>query len=212
MSTVHSTEYLVGLVRALCDQIGEVEWVEFKRNNADPQKIGEYISALANAAALNGKVHAYILWGIDNETHDIVGTDFNPVTAKKGNEMLESWLLRLLNPKINFHFDMVDFDNRRVVILRIDRATHHPVSFSGTKFIRIGEVKKPFKEAPDRERELWRVFDQTTFENLVVAEHLNDEKVLSLLDYPSYFDLLELSLPANRDGIIEALFDDCLII
>ena len=79
MSTARSAEYSAGLVQELCNFTGEVEWVEFKRNKADPQEIGEYISALANAAALNGKVHAYMLWGVDNETHDIVGTDFNPV-------------------------------------------------------------------------------------------------------------------------------------
>ncbi len=211
MSTVCSAEYLVGLVRELCHFIGEVEWVEFKHNKADPQAIGEYISALANAAALNGMVHAYVLWGVDNETHDIVGTDFNPVTARKGNEALESWLLRLLEPKIRFRFDTVDIDNQRVVILQIDRATHHPVSFSGTEYIRISEVKKPLKKAPDREQELWRIFDQTPFENLIVSEHLNAEKVLSLLDYPTYFDLLELPLPANHDRIIEALSEDGLI-
>ncbi len=211
MSTAHSAEYLAGLVRELCRFISEVEWVEFKRNKAAPQEIGEYISALANAAALNGKAHAYVLWGIDNETHDIIGTDFNPATARKGNEALESWLLRLLEPKIRFRFDTVDIDNRRIVILEIDRATHHPVSFSGTEYIRIGEVKKPLKKAPDRERELWRIFDQTLFEGLIASERLDVEKVLSLLDYPSYFDLLELPLPVNRDGIIEALSEDNLI-
>ena len=211
MSAVHSAEYLTGLVRELCHLIGEAEWVEFKRNKADPQEIGQYISALANAAALNGKVHAYVVWGVDNETHDIVGTDFNPAIARKGNEALESWLLRLLDPKIRFRFDMVEIDNRQIVILEIDRAIHHPVSFSGTEYIRIGEVKKPLKEASDRERELWRIFDQIPFEELVVAERLKAEKVLSLLDYPTYFNLLELPLPANRDGIIQALYEDGLI-
>ena len=211
MSTARSAEYSAGLVQELCNFTGEVEWVEFKRNKADPQEIGEYISALANAAALNGKVHAYILWGVDDETHDIVGTDFNPVIARKGNEALESWLLRLLEPKIRFRFDRVDINSRRVVILEVDRAIHNPVSFSGTEYVRIGEVKKPLKKAPDRERDLWRIFDQKPFEGLVVAERLPIEEVLSLLDYPSYFDLLELPLPANRDGIIEALSDDGLI-
>jgi ATP-dependent DNA helicase RecG len=37
------------------------------------------------------------------------------------------------------------------------------------------------------------------------------DEVLRLLDYPAYFDLLELPLPANRDGILTALADDGLI-
>ena len=58
-------EYLAGLVGTLRQLPRETEWVEFKVNQAtEPQTIGEYISALANGAALNGKESAYLLWGI----------------------------------------------------------------------------------------------------------------------------------------------------
>ena len=50
-----------------------------------------------------------------------------------------------------------------------------------------------------------------TLESLVSAKHPNKEKVLDLLDYPSYFDLLKLPLPASRDRIIKSLSDDRLI-
>lgn len=78
MSTTYSHDHLAGLVREMCNLTGEVEWVEFKHNMAVPQEIGEYISALANAAALNGKIHAYVLWGVANETHEVLGTTFDP--------------------------------------------------------------------------------------------------------------------------------------
>jgi ATP-dependent DNA helicase RecG len=211
MTTPRSNDYLASLVQELRKLAGEVEWVEFKHNQANPQEIGEYISALSNAAALNGKAHAYLIWGIENATHEILGTDFEPLTAKKGNEPLESWLLRLLNPKIDFRFDPVEIDGKQLVILSIDRAARTPVRFSGTEYIRIGEVKKPLKEAPDRERTLWRIFDQVPFEELIAAEYQDADRVLRLLDYPAYFDLLELPLPSNRDGILEALASDHLI-
>ncbi len=211
MSATHPDKYLVGLVQKLCQLPSESEWVEFKQNKADPQEIGEYISALSNAAALNNEVQAYVIWGVENETHEIVGTRFCPANAKKGNEPLESWLLRLLQPKIQFRFYTVKIDGLQVVILKIDRANRNPVSFSGKEYIRIGEVKKPLIAAPDRERALWRIFDQRSFEDLVVVEHLTVEEVLSKLDYPKYFDLLELPLPVNHDRIIEALSNDRLI-
>jgi ATP-dependent DNA helicase RecG len=204
-------DYLAGLVRELVKLPNEEPWVEFKQNNAEPQMIGEYLSALANAAALNGKAHAYLLWGVDDVSHDIVGTHFDPFTAKKGNEPLENWLLHLLAPKIHFRFDRVEVDGQRVVLLEIDRAAHRPVAFSGTEYIRVGEVKKVLKEAPELERELWRIFDQTPFEELVAAERQDADAVLRLLDYPAYFDLLEQPLPENRDGILAALADDQLI-
>lgn len=211
MNVAYSDKYLTGLVQELCQLAGEVEWVGFKRNRADPQEIGKYISALSNAAALNDQAHGYMLWGIDDETHGIAGTNFDPATAKKGNEILESWLLHLLNPRIHFCFDVVYIESHRIVVLEIGRATHQPTSFCGTEYIRIGEVKKPLKEAPERERKLWKIFDQKPFEGLIAAEHLDIEKVLDLLDYPSYFDLLGLPLPSNRDGIVAALSEDGLI-
>ena len=82
MTTDRHSDYLASLVRELCKLPRETEWVEFKLNNADPQKIGEYLSALANAAALNGKAFAYLMWGVEDETHRIVGTSFSPAATR----------------------------------------------------------------------------------------------------------------------------------
>ena len=71
-------QYWVSLVRELCIQPQETTWLEFKRNDAEPQVIGEYISALANSAALEGKTHAYMVWGVDDATHEPIGTNFDP--------------------------------------------------------------------------------------------------------------------------------------
>src|SRR4051812_6750802 len=79
----------------------ETEWIEFKVNDDSPEDIGEYVSALSNSATLHGKRSGYLVWGINNVTHDIVGTRVSLRTAKVGNEELESWLLRLLTPRID---------------------------------------------------------------------------------------------------------------
>lgn len=211
MTSDRTPEYLAGLVRELCKLPRETEWLEFKGNNADPQEIGEYLSALANAAAYNGKAFAYLIWGVEDGTHRVIGTRFSPSAAKKGNEPLETWLLRLLTPKIHFRFSELTLEDQPVVLLEIGQAFRHPVRFHSEEFIRIGSVKKPLKDAPDRERELWRVFDQTPFERGTAIERVQADEVLRMLDYPAYFDLLERPLPANRDGIIAALTDDALI-
>jgi predicted HTH transcriptional regulator len=186
-------------------------WLEFKCDNDNPQDMGEYISALANAAALEGKSNAYMLWGVDNQSREIVGTAFRPASAKKGNQPLESWLLQLLQPRIHFHFEEVWPGERRVVLLEIDRASHRPVAFGGMEYIRVGEVKKPLKEAPELERKLWRIFDSTPFEEGIALERVSADDALQLLDFPTYFDLLGIPLPANRDQILSALADDLLM-
>lgn len=211
MSLHRSEEYIVGLVHELRKLPSETEWVEFKENNFDPQQIGEYISALANSAAMEGKAHAYMAWGIEDLSHEVVGTTFDPRKTKKGNEELENWLLRLLLPKIDFSFSNVSVGGLSVVLLEIPRASRHPVSFSGTEYIRVGSYKKTLRDFPEKERELWRIFDQTPFEEGVTAENLDSDEVLQLLDYPSYFGLLDVPLPESRDGILTALDSEKLI-
>lgn len=204
-------DYLVGLVRELCKLPRETQWVEFKLNLHEPAEIGEYISALANSAALAGKAFAYLVWGIADLGHEIVGTSFNPSAEKVGNENLENWLLRLLAPKIHFRFFDVSVDGCSVILLEIERAFRHPVQFQGQEYVRVGSYKKKLKEFPEKERALWRIFDQTPFEDGIAAERVRDDEVLRLLDYPAYFELLKRPLPENRDGILTALAADNLI-
>jgi predicted HTH transcriptional regulator len=205
-------EYLQGLLKELRALDKETEWVEFKVNYEDPQEIGEYISALSNSAALCGKAAGFVVWGIDNNTHDVVGTKFRPSAAKKGNEELENWLLRLLSPRIHFQFHEFQLETSHIVILEISRASHKPVRFRGQEFIRVGSYKRPLKDFPEKERGLWRIFDQTPFEDLTAAEHISGEDVLRLIDYPAYFDLVGLELPENRTGILDRLSKDGMIV
>jgi len=51
--TNRSPEYIIDLINKLRQQRTETEWLEFKVNNGNPDEIGEYISALANSAALS---------------------------------------------------------------------------------------------------------------------------------------------------------------
>ena len=211
MSTRYSDDYLVGLVREFCKYPRETEWVEFKRNNADPHQIGENISALANSAALEGKPFAYVVWGVRDEDHMIEGTSFDPRRARVGQEELENWLLRLLEPKLDFRFVNLVIDDRHVVVLEISGVTRHPVRFSGREFVRVGSYVKPLREFPEKERALWRAFDRTPFEEGVAVERMSGAEVLELLDHSAYFDLLGLPQPIGEEAILEALLDDLVI-
>lgn len=211
MTTAKSPEYLQGLVKELCKLPQETEWVEFKENNGDPEEIGEYLSALANSAVLADKAFAYLVWGVRDSCQDIVGTTFDPTRTKIGGEELENWLLRLLNPKIDFRFFDLLIEGKHLVILEIGRAFRHPVQFKNQEFIRVGSYKKRLKEFPEIERNLWRAFEWTPFEEMAATENLSGDQVLKVLDYPAYFDLMKLPLPANRDQLLIALQTEHLI-
>jgi ATP-dependent DNA helicase RecG len=212
MTVDRDAEYLVGLVNELRKLPKETEWVEFKQNIANPEEIGEYISALSNAAALCGKDKAYLLWGISDAMHDVVGTTFRPDQSRKGNEELESWLLRLLSPRVLFRFHAISIARKTVVLLEISRASGKPVQFRGQELIRIGSYNKKLKDFPEIERRLWRIFDQIPFEELKAADRVKDTEVLSPIDYPRYFEMLDLSLPNGPGKILDRLVEDRLIV
>jgi len=89
-----NTQELTALLDRLCNEPHETEWLEFKENQYEPQLLGEYLSALANAACLAGKQRGYLVFGIQNQTHAVVGTQFNPYAVKaKGNQDLLIWLM-----------------------------------------------------------------------------------------------------------------------
>ena len=56
----------------------ENEIVEFKRaqRNFDIDDLGKYFSALSNEANLRERDFAWIVFGVDDKTHEIVGTSF----------------------------------------------------------------------------------------------------------------------------------------
>lgn len=204
-------DYLRSLVSELVALPAETGWLEFKQNKAVPDEIGEYISALANSATLHDRAKAYVVWGVEDASHELVGTSFNPMNEKVGNQELESWLLMHLEPRLNFSFHRVSVNEVALVVLEIDAAFRHPVKFKGADWIRVGSYKKRLHEFPEMERALWRKLDLVPFEFQVAADKLEAQDVLRLLDYPSYFRLLNLPLPDGHVALLQALAGDRLI-
>ena len=205
------TEYLRNLVRELCAYPTENEWVEFKIGQTDPEGIGKRISALANGAALENETTAYLIWGIDDTTHDVVGTRFSYEKTKCGNQQLESWLRATVSSNIDFGFRNLKIDDLRVVILEIEAATHHPVSFRNIEYVRVGQSTEPLTKHPRIAARLWQILDRTRFEDRTAEERLTGEQVLATLNYPAYFRLLGLPIPDGNSNILNSMRQDALI-
>ena len=95
-------ENLELLIKELITRTNETPWLEFKHNNYSPEMIGTDISALANSATLNDRDRAYMIWGVNDSTHEIVGTSYDLQKLKVGNQELESWLRELLSSNADF--------------------------------------------------------------------------------------------------------------
>ena len=201
---------------SLCDLIDELrrypkekEWFDFKVNNSESHMIGEYISALSNAALLHQVKHGYLVFGSDDVTHEILGTTFTPQTEKgRGNEDLEPWLKRLLDPRVDFSFHEITCEEKPVVIVQIDAAYERPVRFDGTEYIRVGSYKTKLSNHPELERKLWALTHSVRFEEGYASSGITGDDVLDLLDYPAFFHLLEVPLPESKSGILKRLEDE----
>jgi len=143
----------------------ESECIEFKNNNDNPETIGEYISALSNSATLMGITKAYLIYGVNDKTLEMVGTKFYPKDAKKGNVELESWLHQLLNKNIEFKIYEIECEGLHFAVFEIDAAKNKPISFSGKEYIRIGSSRRNLKDYPEKERILWSKFSSTIIED-----------------------------------------------
>ena len=201
---------------ALIDQLraepAETQWLEFKVNNYAPDMIGKRCSALANAARIDGRELAYMVWGIADDTHAVVGTAFNPDAQRVGNQALQLWLANSLQPSIAFSFRTVAHPDGRVVLLELPSATGAPVAFNNVAYIRIGNATPKLTDYPERYQRLIECLQPYRWEQGIARQYATSDEVLTLLDYSHYFRLTKQPLPDNRAGIFDKLEADRLIV
>ena len=200
------------LIYELCKLPYETPWVEFKHNNYTPEMIGKDISALANSAAFYDRDRAYMIWGVDDSTHELVGTDYDLQTLKKGNQELKNWLHSLLSDNAEFEFETVQIDNKRIGVLIIYRAVGRTVMFEKTDYIRIGSYTKKLNNYPSVQAQLWDKLRLSTFEEQLAKEDLELPSALYLLDYSNYFNLRQITQPTDINGIAHYLSEERIIV
>jgi len=133
--------------------------------------LGEYISALSNAACLYDQQRAYLLYGIEDKSRSIIGTSFSPNKHRVKNQELKNWLDTQLKPGIVFIFHELFRDGLKIVIVEIYSAFGFPVSFKNECFIRVGTYKKKLKDHLGQERQLWEKLSKKNFDVLRFLDH-----------------------------------------
>ena len=201
----------LALIDELRTPVAETALAEFKANYADPAMIGKLISGISNAARIEGKDSGYVVWGVHDGDHAVVGTAFDPHTAKHERQPLEFWLNQRLQPGVTFSFQPVQHPQGRVVLLEVRAAPTAPVEFERTAYDRIGSATPRLADNPERQRALWDALLPYAWETGVAQPFVDGESVLKRLDFESYFKLLGSPTPGGTKGVLSALEQDRLI-
>lgn len=204
-------EDYVELVKQLIGHVSETQTIEFKDSNARFEMIGRDIAALANSAIVEGQDYAYMVWGVEDLTHAIIGTSFDPLTAKRGNQELEIWLRVKLSSNAEFRFLSVDVDGKHVVVLRIWPAVGYPVSFDNVEYIRSGTSTQPLQKNSQREQRLWDLTRSGAFEDQIALRWLSRDEVLHKIDWARYFTQTGIPVPEGGSSILHYLVTDNIV-
>ncbi|MBP6888271.1 MAG: putative DNA binding domain-containing protein [Candidatus Pacebacteria bacterium] len=210
-------EELKELLESLCSLTDETEVVEFKENNSNKDEIGKRISAISNSANLLEKKKGYLVFGVRDKTHEIVGTSFTASKEKVGTDQLEFWLSRQLDPSIDFRIYEFVYDSKNIVIFEVPPALNMPTKFTNIPYVRIGQATPKLSEYPEKEAKIWNNINRKNFEKGIAKENCTVGEVLNLLDYSKYFSLTKQEIPSEtkkfteqmaQHGLVKKVFDD----
>lgn len=119
----------------------ENETVEFKNvgDSYSTSDIGKYFSALANEANLRGNERAWLVFGVDNKSRKVAGSDYRTNTERLHG--LKQQIADGTQPSMTFReIHELAHENGRVILFEIPAApTGIPISWKGHYYARAGE-------------------------------------------------------------------------
>lgn len=148
----------------------ECETTEFKRagDGFSTSEIGKYFSALSNESNLRNCDSAWLVFGVNDKTREITGTDYRPEA-----ERLQSLKMQIAvdtDPSITFrNIYELQAPNGRVILFEIPPAPQGmPIAWKGHYYARAGESLTPL--GLDKQDEIRQQTIGTDWTAEVVAE------------------------------------------
>ena len=121
----------------------ENECVEFKRakNDFDIDLLGKYFSALGNEANLKNKQYSWIIFGVDDKTHDLIDTNF---LHDNNFNKIKKQIADNTTDNITFiEIYSIYKDDKRVIMFQVPAASGVPINWKGFAYGRAGESLMP---------------------------------------------------------------------
>lgn len=121
----------------------ETEWLEFKKADTDFNELGRYFSAISNEANLKAQTFGWLVFGVEDRTHRVVGTQYKP--TRPSLDALKKSIADQTNNRITFEeIYEVNHVDGRVILFQIPPATEGmPTSWKGHFYGRENESLAP---------------------------------------------------------------------
>ncbi len=143
----------------------------------------------------------------------MVGTSFYAKEMKKGNEELEMWLVNRLSPRIDLEvYDLKMESGVHLAVYRIPATNNRPVAFLNKSYIRIGTLTKLLMGYSEKEAKLWKMSNNKPLSKRIAKSGLSATDVVSKLSVQTYFDLMNIPMPQNSDGVIERFIQEKFVV
>lgn len=159
----------------------EDECVEFKRakNEFDIDKLGKYFSAISNEATLKNKQYGWIIFGIDDKTHEICGTNYN--YDNNFNRVKKQIADNTTDNASFIEIYLLNANEKRVIMFQVPATSGIPMNWKGFPYGRTGE-------------------------SLVPLEHNKIEQIRSIINYDWSRQIIESASINNldKDAILKA--------
>lgn len=147
----------------------ENEVVEFKNvgDSFPTSDIGKYFSALSNEANLRGKDRGWLVFGVDNKTRQVVGSDYRMDRARLDG--LKHQIAQGAEPNMTFReIHELAISEGRVIMLEIPSApVGIPIAWQGHYYARAGESLTSL--GLDKQDEIRRQSMQSDWSAVVVS-------------------------------------------
>lgn len=207
-----SNEELNKILSYILSQNRENELIEFKKES-DAIDIGKYISALANSAAIKNQRSAFLVFGIDDKTYDIIGTKFDPYKIKCKQQEFFHYLGQNLsqNAEYSFHEFTHEGSDKRLILLIVYAAKGYPVEYQKERWIRVGSSTELLQKHIGKEKLLWKQLENSSFEQEIALDSKTGEEVFDLLDVANFFQMTGIYQPTDPEEQLDYLLRKNLI-
>lgn len=184
-------------------ELNEIDWKSDVSSKSE--RLAQHISAFTNL--IGGGFFAF---GIDNngEITGVSKTQIDTITHQIGQIALNN-----LSESITIDYIVISRDSKPILLLHVPESNFKPVYLRGKSIWDSYKrsAGQTVKMSINDVKSLIALSQGLTFEEQIAHQGIDADTIIRMIDFDSYYQLLDRRLPSNTAGIIEGLVNDNIL-